>query len=215
MEFYIKTWSSISEASRGLSIRRQNISDVCNNKRENAGGFKWKYCKTAYSLLNEEWKTINLDTLISAKVSSFGRIWRCYNIKTYGTETNGYMYVHIEGKPYAVHRIVCQDFKPIENISKYVVDHIDGNKQNNHISNLEWVTSAENSKRARIAGAIAPNNKCRKILQLNDERKIINCFDSIKIASEKTGVNRGDIGSACRKQTLKRGGFFWKYKFDQ
>ena len=209
---YIKTWISISDASQTLSIRRQNISDTCKNKRESAGGFKWKYHETVHSLPNEEWKTMNLDPSASVKVSSFGRIWRCHDMKTYGSETNGYMYVRVQGRVFSVHRLICQVFKPIENSDKYAVDHIDGNKRNNHVDNLEWVTDAENSKRARAAGLITPNNKCRKILQLDNEKRILNCFDSIKEATNKTGVNKGSICLACRNRTIKRGEFFWQYQ---
>ena len=44
-----------------------------------------------------------------------------------------------------VHRIVAQTFKPIHFKDQTVVNHIDGNKQNNHIDNLEWVTPRYNS----------------------------------------------------------------------
>ena len=43
-----------------------------------------------------------------------------------------------------VHRIVAQTFKPIHFKDQTVVNHIDGNKQNNHIDNLEWVTPRYN-----------------------------------------------------------------------
>jgi len=49
----------------------------------------------------------------------------------------------IEGK--YVHRLVAEAFlqKP-DNINLYEVNHIDGNKSNNHVSNLEWVSRQEN-----------------------------------------------------------------------
>lgn len=65
--------------------------------------------------------------------------------------SSGYPYVKINGKSMAVHRIMCIVFlggKP----NGYTVNHIDGNKQNNHISNLEIVSSAENYRHAIRTG---------------------------------------------------------------
>ena len=56
---------------------------------------------------------------------------------------NGYEVVSINHKKYKVHRLVAQAFLPNPE-NKPCVNHIDGNKQNNHYKNLEWVTHAEN-----------------------------------------------------------------------
>lgn len=61
---------------------------------------------------------------------------------------NGKGYFQVElwregkGRKYFVHRLVLEAFCPIE--GKYEVDHIDGCRTNNRLSNLRWVTSAEN-----------------------------------------------------------------------
>lgn len=51
-----------------------------------------------------------------------------------------------------VHRLVCHLFNGMELLKENTVDHIDGNKTNNHYSNLECVTQYENNKRAREKG---------------------------------------------------------------
>jgi len=55
----------------------------------------------------------------------------------------GYYYVNLAGKSKLVHRLVAEAFLP-DFLDKPQVNHIDGNKLNNHISNLEMVTASEN-----------------------------------------------------------------------
>ena len=47
-----------------------------------------------------------------------------------------------------LHRLICMTFKPITNPSELEVNHIDGNKLNNSLENLEWVTKQENLSHA-------------------------------------------------------------------
>ena len=61
---------------------------------------------------------------------------------------------------FSVHRLVLENFNPIEGMDKLQVNHIDGNKMNNHLENLEWATCKENihhaiknNLRAEINGA--------------------------------------------------------------
>ena len=58
--------------------------------------------------------------------------------------SNGYHFVNIQGKCISVHRLVALNYldKPLEGQNQ--VNHIDGNKKNNCVSNLEWVTQSEN-----------------------------------------------------------------------
>lgn len=54
-------------------------------------------------------------------------------------------------KNYAVHRLVAESFIPNPD-RKPIVNHIDGNKLNNDVSNLEWVTAGENRRHAVRTG---------------------------------------------------------------
>jgi hypothetical protein len=66
---------------------------------------------------------------------------------------NGYKVINLynngKQKSSYVHRLVAKHFVPNPNNYKYV-DHIDRNKDNNHYTNLRWVTASENTK--NIAG---------------------------------------------------------------
>lgn len=55
-------------------------------------------------------------------------------------------------KTYRAHRLVLMAFNPVEKMEQLEVNHIDGNKKNNSLSNLEWVTSSENQQHAYRTG---------------------------------------------------------------
>lgn len=58
-------------------------------------------------------------------------------------------------KSFCIHRLVATVFIPNPE-GKKSINHKDGNKHNNHVSNLEWVTPYENTKHAVSLGLIAP-----------------------------------------------------------
>lgn len=62
---------------------------------------------------------------------------------------NGYCRVHTECCRYkSVHRLVMLTWRPIPNAEELTVDHLNHNKRDNSLENLEWVTEEENLRRA-------------------------------------------------------------------
>lgn len=88
-------------------------------------------------------------------ISKDGKVYSDYsgNMKELKCRVNkqGYLDIKLQGKTYKVHRLVAESYvKNPEN--KPQVNHIDGDKLNNHYSNLEWVTNAENQIHAYATG---------------------------------------------------------------
>ena len=61
-------------------------------------------------------------------------------------------YLYGKYKKKFVHRLVLSTFNPVKNMNELQVNHIDGNKENNNIKNLEWCTNKENSEHAWKTG---------------------------------------------------------------
>ncbi len=68
----------------------------------------------------------------------------------------GYYQLKLPGKRYRIHQIVALAFLPERPTEKHVLDHIDGNKKNNHYQNLRWVTMKENTGYAKALGLLNP-----------------------------------------------------------
>lgn len=130
-------------------------------------------------------------------------------------ETNsGYMRVKLskgcKRGMYTVHRLVGGTY--LENPQEHpIINHIDGNKLNNHADNLEWCTYSHNNLHTiELHGTPAHSNK--KVVQMDlVTREVITTFDSMTQAQEVTGVHKANISATCRGVRDKAGGFFWKY----
>lgn len=95
-------------------------------------------------------------------ISNYGRIFSFSKEKElkFHYDKDGYKRVgiirNIDGKryksPIAIHRMVASTFCKKPDNSKNVVNHIDGKKTNNYYKNLEWCTSAENTRHAILTG---------------------------------------------------------------
>ena len=99
-----------------------------------------------------EWKNISKDYLISDR----GEVYSLFrHRKLFPSPTKGYLHVNLKicgvTKRCSVHRLVAQAFIP--NPMNYPeINHMDGDKLNNRVENLEWCTSEMNNAHAMAAG---------------------------------------------------------------
>ena len=120
-------------------------------------------------------------------------------------------------KYYYVHRLVALTFLPNPE-AKREVNHIDGVKTNNSLSNLEWCTRSENLVHSRdvlgntLQGKFLGNSIAAVgVIQYDLDWNEIERFTSIRGASLATGVDEGNIPNACRGKRKSAGGYRWSY----
>ena len=119
---------------------------------------------------------------------------------------SGYIYLRVNIQKYALHRLVASTF--IENINnKPIVNHIDGNKLNNCVNNLEWVSVQENNQHNHNIGLIKVFK--RPIIQYNLQMNEIKRFDSIKEANDELKIET--IKKVLYGKQKTAGGFIFKY----
>ena len=173
-----------------------------------------------YNIVGEEWKEINgYDGLYL--VSDHGR-FKSFHQKEYKHKPadffiwghineKGYKVISLtkdnKAKEYRAHRLIAEAFVPNPKI-KPEVNHIDGNKINNRVDNLEWVTGKENIRHAYEAGLSNNFGSKHHFAKLTEEDVIkirnmyLNGVSSPKIASIYD-MNKRTIMRLINRKTWK------------
>ena len=108
-----------------------------------------------------------------------------------------------------IHRLVALHFIQNPN-NKREVNHIDGNKENNTLSNLEWVTSSENQKHRHLIGNKKTSN--RHIGMFNKKGEMVKDFNSIlEAVAYFNKTSRVNIDNALQGKQKTAYSFIWKY----
>lgn len=122
--------------------------------------------------------------------------------------------INYKSKSFQVHRLVAKAFIPNPgNLPE--VNHIDGNKANNNIKNLEWVTSKENCNHAWNIGLnkkiYGRKTNLKAVAQYSLNGELIKKWDYITQASKKIQIDRTGIILCCRHKQKTAGGYKWEY----
>ena len=126
---------------------------------------------------------------------------------------HGYKYYRLskdgKKKMFYAHRLVAEMF--LSNPNNFtIVNHIDGDKLNNNLSNLRLVSLSENAQAAFYTQKT--NKTCKAVLQFDLNGKFIAEFPSTKEAARQLNLDSSTISNVCRGQNKTHGGFVFKYK---
>lgn len=109
-------------------------------------------------------------------------------------------------KNFFIHRLVAEAFIP--NPHNYtIVNHIDGNKQNNKVQNLEWCSQSHNILEAYRLKLMKPRKL--KINQYDLQGNFIKQWNSIK--EIEIFYNCRHISACCKGKRKTAKGFIWRY----
>ena len=127
-------------------------------------------------------------------------------------DKDGYAYVKLfkNGKYHnaRVNRVVAKAFIPNPQ-NKPIVNHIDFNRANNNVCNLEWTTAKENSQHSSKAGRY--DSKCKRKVVSIDKNGNEKTYLSISQAEKETGTPTSNIVKVCRGLRPLANGFKWVY----
>ena len=123
------------------------------------------------------------------------------------------LYKNNKGTSCYVHRLVAEAFIPNPEGNE-TVNHINGNKHDNNVENLEWCSYKENNVHAYITGLNDSSHRrnCKgsmPVAQYDLNMDLIAIYPSIHEAERKTGIDDASISLGIRKG-WKYGGFIWK-----
>ena len=168
----------------------------------------------------EIWKEYKVDfPSMGLLVSSHGNIknkeWRHRKITDNG---NGYAKISLTSmdksssvkmKNFYIHRIVAELFINKSCLSKKQVNHIDGDKYNNHHSNLEWVSPKENIQHMHENGFSKKRRELKNTVKVPDE-VVMNAYLAVKIgmlgirqSADKFGMPRTTLSSIMNKRSRR------------
>lgn len=159
-------------------------------------------------ILEEEWAEVrNFPNYI---VSNYGRVvsTRLDEELTLAVRGWGYydvqLFVDGNKRSKLVHRLVAEHFVPGWDHG-LVVDHLNGDKVFNVETNLEWVTVAENNRRAYLTGLNRGRGRPVRIVEIDQE------FESLKTCAEFLGVTKASIFDAVSGRRPRCKGFTFTY----
>lgn len=212
-------YESVAEAAADQGISISYMSELLHGKKK-IEGFRWELVEvdktTIYDKLHQEtrqWKQVH--DCPDYRISSDGRIYsdltKC--LMTLGPDEDDYHSCRLylpnkEQKGVIVHKEVVQAYVRLLKDGE-VVNHLNGNKTDNRLENLQITTHSGNTQHAYDTGLIKRNG----VIQFDDNGKPIARYSNVSIASKNLGIPENNIRAAIQRKG-RSAGFKWMYDKD-
>lgn len=151
-------------------------------------------------------------------ISSDGQIKNKYGKILKPWIRNGYytigLMVNKKRTNYYVHRLVAEYFLSNPDQQRDFVNHLDGDKLNNDVSNLEWCTRQENAQHAYETGLLVPT--VENLVRF-DRKPVIRIEDGKWFSGVTEAANQMGVCEAAMSKCLNKGlsatccGYHWKF----
>ena len=163
----------------------------------------------------ESWKVIY--DFPNYEISNYGNVRNNTKIVKAVPNKHGYNVVVLCNgirKSVNIHRLVAAAFIPNPD-NKPCIDHIDGDRANNHADNLRWVTVKENQNnpitKSKWIGKKAKPHHEKAVEQIKNGI-VVNVFVSIQEAARKGNFSATAICKVCKGKGNLHKGYKWRYK---
>lgn len=155
-------------------------------------------------------KRLEKEIITNYKYGSYSSIKKEKFLKT--SKQNGYKIVSLrkdsKNKSCYLHRLIAETF--ISNPkNKPQVNHINGNKLDNRVDNLEWVTCKENNIHALRTGLRKP---AKKVLQYDLQGNFIKEWKNVREIEKTLNISSSNIVACCLNRINQSYKYIWKYK---
>jgi hypothetical protein len=124
----------------------------------------------------------------------------------------GYLHVCLRRRTIKVHKAVAEAFLQ-KTEGKPIINHKDGNKQNNHASNLEYCTQKDNIRHAITTGLMKPlggDTRSKAVIQYDLSGNFVKYWRNAKSAIVE-GFRQSQICLCCQGKITHYKGFIWRY----
>ena len=220
-------FESTCDAATKLGLSRGNIGKCCNKKkgRKSTGGYEFEFDEPnePAQLPGEEWRRHDETGVL---VSSLGRVkYTSSGVVSRGClRDDGYMVVgagkgsHGRKRNCLMHRMVAEAFGLPRLPGQTQVNHIDGDRSNNHVENIVWASNRENTQHsfcnnlARGTNA-AQHSQAVAVEALGADGAVVARYPSLTAAAEALGIRNVTSISGCitgRRKGCREEGEVWK-----